>query len=76
MHVEPSDLVIDGDPERLHQVVANLVENTVRYSPNGGTVSVETGQRPRPACIAVADEGPGIPDHEATKIFERFYRAD
>ncbi|HEY3831996.1 MAG TPA: ATP-binding protein [Acidimicrobiia bacterium] len=76
LHVEPPDLVIDGDPERLHQVVANLVENAVRYSPNGGTVSVEAGATPHGVCIAVADEGPGIPDHEAVKVFERFYRSD
>ncbi len=74
--VDPPDLVIDADEERLHQVVANLVENAVRYSPSGGTVRVEATRAPGGVCIAVADEGPGIPDHEATKVFERFYRAD
>ncbi len=74
--VDPPDLVIDADPERLHQVVANLVENAVRYSPHGGTVRVEASRAGSGVCIAVADEGPGIPEHEAAKVFERFYRAD
>jgi signal transduction histidine kinase len=74
--VDPPDLVIDADPERLHQVVANLVENAVRYSPIGGTVRVEANGLGSSVTIAVADEGPGIPPHEAAKVFERFYRAD
>jgi signal transduction histidine kinase len=74
--VDPPDLVIEADPERLHQVVANLVENAVRYSPIGGTVRVEANGRGASVSITVADEGPGIPPHEAAKVFERFYRAD
>jgi len=74
--VEPADLVVDVDEERLHQVVANLVENAVRYSPANGTVRVGATREPNGVCITVADEGPGIPEHEANKVFERFYRAD
>ncbi len=74
--IDPPDLVIDADEERLHQVVANLVENAVRFSPCGGTVRVEATREPAGVSIAVADEGPGIPEHEAAKVFERFYRAD
>jgi signal transduction histidine kinase len=76
VRVEPPDLMVDADPERLHQVVANLVENAVRYSPSGGTVRVEATRNNGSVCIAVADEGPGIPEHEAARVFERFYRAD
>jgi signal transduction histidine kinase len=76
LSVEPPDLVVDADPERLHQVVANLVENAVRYSPSGGTVRVEATRMASGVRIAVADEGPGIPEHEVAKVFERFYRAD
>lgn len=74
--VEPPDLVLDADPERLHQVVANLVENAVRYSPNGAPIAVEAARTESGVRIAVADEGPGIPAADADRVFERFYRSD
>jgi len=74
--VEPADLTADGDPERVHQVVANLLENAVRFTPLGGTVEVHAHRSPRGVTIEVLDEGPGIPDAERTRVFERFYRAD
>ena len=67
---------IDGDPERVHQVVANLVENAVRYSPAGATVELRARNARGTVTIEVADEGPGIPEAEAHRVFERFYRAD
>jgi signal transduction histidine kinase len=76
VEVEPSGLAADGDPERVHQVVANLLENAVRHSPEGGTVRVEAHRNPQGVRIEVVDEGPGIPDDEAARIFERFYRSD
>lgn len=69
-------LQADADPERVHQVVANLVENAVRHSPAGGTVTVGACQRNGSVRIEVADQGPGIPPGEEERIFERFYRAD
>ena len=64
--VEPADLTLEADAERLHQVVANLVENAVRHSPRGGTVRGAGAPRPPTACtIEVLDEGPGIPEAEA-----------
>ncbi|MGQ0823585.1 MAG: sensor histidine kinase [Actinomycetota bacterium] len=75
--VEPSSLALDADAERLHQVVANLVENAVRHSPPGGSVTVTAlAVGARDVRIEVADEGPGIPEVDATRVFERFYRAD
>ena len=74
--VEPTDLTADGDPERVHQVVANLLENAVRYTPIGGTVEVQARRSESGVVIEVLDEGPGIPDDERTRVFERFYRAD
>ncbi len=87
--VEPEDLSITGDAERVHQVVANLLANAVRHSPPGGIVLVTAraaasasavgtatstdAQRTR---IEVVDEGPGIPPAEAERVFERFYRTD
>jgi signal transduction histidine kinase len=75
--VEPGDLRSTGDPERLHQVVANLLDNAVRHSPPEGRVwlsahAATAGQ----TTIVVADEGPGIPPEEAERVFERFHRTD
>lgn len=74
--VEPTDLTADGDPERVHQVVANLLENAVRFTPNGGVVEVRASRTDHGVTIEVIDEGPGIPDADRTRVFERFYRAD
>ena len=71
----PHDLSMHGDPERIHQVVANLIDNAIRHSPPGGKVSV--GARTNGAIrIYVRDQGPGIPESERDRIFERFYRSD
>jgi signal transduction histidine kinase len=74
--VEPNDLTADGDPERVHQVVANLLENAVRFTPSGGTVEVRARRSDLGVTIEVLDEGPGIPETERSRVFERFYRAD
>jgi signal transduction histidine kinase len=76
VEVSPPDLFVDGDPERVHQVVANLIENAVRHSPEDGKVTVTARGNSERVTIEVCDEGPGIPEAEATRVFERFYRAD
>jgi signal transduction histidine kinase len=76
VEVQPDDLVLEADPERLHQVVANLVENAVRHSPARGTVVVGARAVRDAVQFEVTDEGPGIPDGERDRVFERFYRAD
>jgi signal transduction histidine kinase len=76
VEVSPEDLTADGDPERVHQVVANLIENAVRHSPDDGRVTVAARGNSGWVTIEVSDEGPGIPPAEATRVFERFYRAD
>jgi len=65
-----------GDPERIHQVVANLVENAIRHSPRGGTVTVGAEIHAGAMTIEVRDAGPGIPERDTERVFERFYRAD
>ena len=72
----PAGVLADGDPERVHQVVTNLVENAVRHSPRPGRVLVAARPAGERVRIEVADEGPGIPPGEADQVFERFYRAD
>jgi signal transduction histidine kinase len=74
--VESPDLVADGDPERVHQVVANLLENAVRHTPRGGVVEVRAHRSDTGVVIEVVDEGPGIAEADEQRIFERFYRAD
>jgi signal transduction histidine kinase len=67
---------LSADEHRLHQVVANLVSNAVRHSPQGGRVILRVGARDGIARLEVLDEGPGIPEGEADRVFERFYRSD
>jgi signal transduction histidine kinase len=80
VRVETPGLMADGDPERVHQVVANLLENAVRYTPTGGLVEVrarrEQDGRRSAVTIEVCDEGPGIAEGQEVRVFERFYRAD
>ena len=76
VEVEPQGLRLLADPERVHQIVANLVTNAVRHSPSGGRVLVRASGRDSKVTIEVVDEGPGIPEDEATRVFERFYRSD
>jgi signal transduction histidine kinase len=72
----PADLLADGDAERVHQVVANLVENAVRHSPSPGLVRLAARPSDGGVRIEVTDEGPGIPEGEEERVFERFYRPD
>ncbi|GIG66387.1 sensor histidine kinase [Phytomonospora endophytica] len=78
VHVDaPAGLTAEADPARLHQVVANLLDNAVRHSPTGATVTVTAGRDTDGAVlIDVADQGPGIPLAERQRVFERFTRGD
>jgi signal transduction histidine kinase len=62
-----------ADPEKLRQVLEQLVSNAVKYSPSGGTVTVSATRRADAVEVAVADEGEGIPASERDRIFSRFY---
>jgi PAS domain S-box-containing protein len=63
-----------ADPEKLRQVLDQLVSNAVKYSPGGGTVTVSAAQRADGIEVAVADEGVGIPPSERDRIFSKFYK--
>jgi signal transduction histidine kinase len=76
LQVPDPELTAVADPERLHQVVANLVDNACRHSPPGGTVSVRAtrGRQPHGMVLEVLDQGPGIPEEDRLRVFERFSR--
>src|SRR5690606_20501038 len=65
-----------GDDHALRQVLANLVTNALSHTPEDAPVEVATGVVGGWAVIEVRDHGPGIPEDVATRVFERFYRAD
>jgi signal transduction histidine kinase len=62
-----------ADPEKLREVLEQLVSNAVKYSPSGGTVTVSATRRADAVEVAVTDEGEGIPASERDRIFSRFY---
>jgi signal transduction histidine kinase len=67
--------MVDGDERRLEQVLANLLDNAVKYSPAGGRIEVSLHVEGGRVRVAVADQGIGIPADELPRLFERFRRA-
>ena len=66
---------VEGDPDRLGQALANLLDNAIKYSPQGGDVDVAVEARAGEAVVSVTDRGVGIPREKQRRIFEPFYRA-
>jgi two-component system sensor histidine kinase BaeS len=67
---------VHGDPERLGQVLSNLLDNALRHTPREGHVSVSVETSPKRVLVRVTDDGSGIPPDQLDAIFERFHRAD
>ncbi|MDR0888942.1 MAG: HAMP domain-containing histidine kinase [Coriobacteriales bacterium] len=65
-----------GDPDRLQQVVQNLIDNASRYVSKGGTIKVELSGVREHSVITVSDDGPGFGDVDPARLFDRFYRGD
>jgi heavy metal sensor kinase len=65
---------ISGDVELLEQAFTNLLDNSIKYSPRGGKITVKTGQDEGNITLQISDEGCGIPQADIPHIFERFYR--
>ncbi len=72
----PNEICLRADRERLRQVVANLVDNAIKYTPSGGTVAIEAFPRGEQAVLTVKDTGIGISDDEVPRIWDRLYRGD
>ena len=67
---------VTGDATRLEQVVNNLLDNAVKYTPAGGQVELSAAAGPEVVAVSVRDTGPGIPREDQARVFERFYRGD
>jgi two-component system sensor histidine kinase TctE len=70
----PAEAPMSGDPALLQEMIVNLVDNSLRYTPAGGVVTVGIEQADGGWHLSVRDNGPGIPEAECGRVFERFYR--
>jgi two-component system OmpR family sensor kinase len=72
----PAPVIVEGDPERLRQVIDNLLANVRAHTPASAPATVSVTADGGTATVAVCDEGPGLDDEQAAQVFERFYRGD
>jgi signal transduction histidine kinase len=76
LELPPEPLAAEADAEKLRQVLAHLLDNAVRYSPNGGSVTVAARRKSDTVEFQVVDEGVGIPPAERERIFRKFYSGE
>jgi two-component system phosphate regulon sensor histidine kinase PhoR len=76
IEVDPAVAIVRTDASKLQDALRNLVENAVNYSPEGSRIVLAAGPEAGGVAITVSDEGPGIPEPDLERIFERFYRVD
>src|SRR5207245_8060954 len=74
--VAPDAATVPGDPGKLQDALRNLLENATNHAPEGGRIVMAARRAGERIIITVADEGPGLPAADLTRIFERFYRVD
>ena len=72
----PGPIWVKADPQRIMQVMSNLVENAVKYGNENGRVMVNLDEDKKHILVSVRDNGPGIPLEHLSRIFERFYRVE
>ncbi|MGD9160992.1 MAG: ATP-binding protein [Desulfobacteraceae bacterium] len=68
--------IIQGDNEKIQRAVANLLDNALKYTPEGGTIVISSKQNPKEVSVSIKDTGIGISEEDLPKIFNRFYRCD
>lgn len=69
-------LYVDGDPDMIHQVLYNLIENAVKFTPDGGYIALKMEKQPGKTYMAIRNSGPGIAPDEVEMVFDRFYKTD
>ena len=74
--VAPGAETVRADPAKLHDALRNLVANAITYSPERAAIQIDASPDGNQVAVAVSDEGPGIPDADLSRVFERFYRVD
>lgn len=74
--IKDTDIVFEGDEEKLQRVLSNLISNAIKFSPPKGTVTVRAQSGSRDLRIFVEDEGPGIPADQLQSVFERFHQVE
>jgi two-component system sensor histidine kinase VicK len=75
-HCEEHVADVNGDRERIEQVVMNIVSNSIKYTPDGGKIELAVGQKGQTVYVRISDNGIGIPEKDLPRLFERFYRVD
>jgi len=76
VEVPPEAAMVEADPDAVRQVLTNLLDNSLRYTPRGGRITFRSRAEADGVLLSVSDTGPGISSEHLPRIFERFYRAD
>jgi len=70
----PDFPIVDADPRRIRQVILNIIDNAIKYTPNGGLVMIRGEARPTDVVVSIADQGVGISPEDLIPLFEKYFR--